>query len=141
MEFIRFIDMKIQISILLILLCAFPCYGAKVMIITREKDAAGNNIYVVKVNKNQDGSFRKVVYTSGDNISKLAALANKNKTGLTKNSDMVIIYFNDDGTVNRIFHQVNSTAKTESGEQVIRREEDQAEVTELTDEVDAKPES
>jgi len=92
--------------------------ATKLIVAERKTDADGPYVNVMVWGK-ADGSYIQRKVTTASFLTKLASIANKNITGLTKNTDRILIWFNVDGSVSHIDCHVKTTNNTESFQSII----------------------
>lgn len=89
----------------------------KTIIINKTTDEKENVFYDVEYYKNVDGSAEKTRYKSTDDLTKLLPILSKSISGLSKDSDRVTAFLNDDGTIDHVEHHVNSPTKDDAPEE------------------------
>lgn len=105
--------MKKLLLLIIISFCLSAQAATNLIIAEMKSDDAG--AYVdVRIWGKSDGSYIESKVTESDFLTKLSALTDKSITGFAKNTDRILIWFNADGTINRIDCHVIAKNDTES---------------------------
>lgn len=91
----------------------------RLLIIEKKSDEA----YEVTTYSHADGSPDKVTYATLQEVQKVLPILSKDISGLTTDSDRVTVFFNEDGSVDRIDAHVFSTNRDEEPQAAVLKAE------------------